>query len=804
MRFFSLLHFNSAMDLHVWYMYISFFITLVIIISRTARADEYQGTRDARFENCKDDKFTEWKERPDLLCPHLINKPNHASCEYMLTTPYHRDIHCACYAEPFWQHNGTKISQLFMEYQHVNGTGVLIQSEHDYNVSEFSFIETIGRLRELPANLCHFRGILMMNISHNKVSWLPSLSCLLMLDYFNASYNRLMFISNNTFSGLKHLRVVDISHNSITVIEPNTFTRDGLRILKMKAANNQLKEIDATSLVLAHKYCYINYENNQIRDIANRLNYTLNIEEGIVTIRTTGIWYFANNSLSRVPDPYTLGLPTMTYYGFMRNIWFRFNENQIHCDCNMYQFLKELMPLLKARIAFKSDWQLLRCVSPTHLSYIEINHSFKEEYLYSLICNYTSCPSRCSCYYQPHLNRTVIDCSKAGLADRLDIVFNNSKWNIYNKNDIRRFLETNVHLFLPNNAFRRIPNNNVLTRTSVLDLSANDLRYIQGHILRKMPREAVININYNTELKTIPIDIRRFKAENVNMSGLVLSCTCDDKNEMYKWLPDWLLTNTNSALRSNHMCLVDGRLVDAIFVTSDYLGCRNLNIISMIIAFACVYIIIIVFLSILHIFRNEIFVLYRRFLQKDHVCHKYDFDLYIAFDDSDYRLFEWMVKTFCARLESCRYNIFFPPRDMSPGDAKENIIRESIGRSRCAIFFLTKTFAEGSDQWMSVEWSTAWQYYKEDRKRKVVCVNYDQLRRRDIKNDVVKAFVSCGACIDFCRNHRSNFIASCFAMIGSPMARSKAMGNVKPKFAGLRKSSNVVKVENGIELMGLC
>ena len=383
------------------------------------------------------------------------------------------------------------------------------------------------------------------------------------------------------------LRVVDLSYNSIVVIEPNTFTQDQLHILKINVANNNLREVDFTNVMLEHKYCYVSYENNQIHDIVNQLNYTFDIDEGFVNISTSGIWYFTINSLSRFPDPAKLGLPSILYFAFLKNIWLRLGENPIYCDCSMYPLLKGLIHGLKSRLV-KLDAEFLGCVLPSHLSYLRINRNFKEEYLYNFICNYTSCPSRCVCYYQPYLNRTVIDCSKAGLADRLDISLNTSNWRIPYQNDLRKSLETNIEVVLSNNACRRIPNTNFLSRTSYLDLSANDMRYIQETILRKMPREAVLNISHNTKLKSIPIDIRRFKVENVNMSGLVLACTCDDKNEMYKWLPDWLLANTKSGFESNPMCSVDGRLVDAKLVTPEYLGCRYMSNISMLYCF-CLY-----------------------------------------------------------------------------------------------------------------------------------------------------------------------------------------------------------------------
>ena len=263
----------------------------------------------------------------------------------------------------------TTISNVFMEFFNVNGTGLLIHSDSYNNPSQISFTETSGILRELPNNLCDFPGLLTINVSHNKISSLQPMSCLTILDTFNASHNRLMLISNNTFTGMAALRVVDLSYNSIVVIEPNTFTQDQLHILKINVANNNLREVDFTNVMLEHKYCYVNYENNQIHDIVNQLNYTFDIDEGFVNISTSGIWYFTNNSLSRFLDPAKLGLPSILYFAFLKNIWLRLRENPIYCDCSMYPLLKGLIDGLKSRLV-KLDAEFLGCVLPSHLSYL--------------------------------------------------------------------------------------------------------------------------------------------------------------------------------------------------------------------------------------------------------------------------------------------------------------------------------------------------------------------------------------------------------------------------------------------------
>ena len=512
---------------------------------------------------------------------------------------------------------------------------------------------------------------------------------------------------------------------------------------------------------------------------------------------SSGIVEFSHNLMTMFPDPNEFGFQTWVDYGFVafQKFWFNWNNNRFYCDCNMYGIAKSIIPLLRRYIVSLDD-SGVRCFRPKRLSYMNIDKNFEEKNLVDFICKYTSCPSRCSCYYQPYMNRIVIDCSKAGMEDVKDIDIENfTEWKIQYKLNEHSFLQTSIHAIFSENAFKTIPNKAFLRRTSFLDMSANDLRFVSASTLKRMQKSAIINISNNPGLKTIPRSILRFERRNVNMSGLVLSCACDDPNKMHIWLPGWLTAENGNSLGRNPFCLVDGQLVDAKYVTCHYLGCNNIN--TAFIALSCVFAFCVGVLGILWIFRHEISVLYRRFQQKDFPLSKFNFDLYIAFDDSDEQLMEWTVRTFCSHLESRGYKIFLPPRDMGVGELKEEVIRENIRCSRCCIFFLNKIFVKGLDQWMMIEWSTAWWYYMKDRDRNLLCVNYDQIRLRDVHNSVLKAFIVSGHCIDFCRNNK--FLASSMEIIGSPIESSKAMLNIKPTFSGLRYNPSMVKVVNGIE-----
>ena len=318
----------------------------------------------------------------------------------------------------------------------------------------------------------------------NKIYRLLPLSCLQILDTLMLVVTAWTYISNETFSDMTSLRIVDLSCNNIVKIQPNTFNQAGLHILKLNVAYNNLRHIDLSNLMPLKKVCFVNYESNQLSDLVNELGYAPYRSIGYKDNESRGIIRLSNNSLSRLPDPSSFGVPSLTYLSFYVRFWIGLSKNNIHCDCNMQPLFKALLPPL-LRHMVHIDTAKLTCSTPSHLSDLKIDSRLKEEYLLDLICNYTICPKGCRCFYCPQQNRTVINCTNAGFKDIMEIDINDvTKWQLrYNRDE---FLEAKIHVLLPNNSFRRIPNKNFLVRTHLLDLSANNLKYIEGIDLTKI------------------------------------------------------------------------------------------------------------------------------------------------------------------------------------------------------------------------------------------------------------------------------------------------------------------------------
>ncbi|KAK3083000.1 hypothetical protein FSP39_011273 [Pinctada imbricata] len=133
--------------------------------------------------------------------------------------------------------------------------------------------------------------------------------------------------------------------------------------------------------------------------------------------------------------------------------------------------------------------------------------------------------------------------------------------------------------------------------------------------------------------------------------------------------------------------------------------------------------------------------------QREHCYKQYEYDIYISMDDGNELLLRWMLHRFCPALKKHGYKVYFPPRDMSVGCFREESIRKTIERSRCVIGFITLSFAREIDEWMALEWRIAWQKYISVYDRKLICINYDQLRYRDIEWPILQKFLRWGTCI---------------------------------------------------------
>ena len=162
---------------------------------------------------------------------------------------------CAC-CEATFKYSSMRTQNLSpatleMEIIALNGSGVLLtrfgthaSEKHNktlvHNVIEMSW----SAMKLIPINICDFRSVILLDLSHNHLSQLRPLSCLEVLNTLDVSHNRLTFIANSTFGGMTKLRSIDLFHNLIRDIEPFTFQQSNIHILSLNVENNLLTSVE--------------------------------------------------------------------------------------------------------------------------------------------------------------------------------------------------------------------------------------------------------------------------------------------------------------------------------------------------------------------------------------------------------------------------------------------------------------------------------------------------------------------------------------------------------------------------------
>ena len=190
------------------------------------------------------------------------------------------------------------------------------------------------------------------------------------------------------------------------------------------------------------------------------------------------------------------------------------------------------------------------------------------------ICNSTQheCIPGCHCFYRPTTDTFVVNCSSARLSGINDINFESFKNRL--QTDLRtKFSNAKVHAYFSNNNIRTFPSGNYLSKTTLLDLSFNDLSQIKSTELQQLHRDVVINITGNPRIIKLPKDIKNFHSLNVKVKGLILKCTCE--NEIHKWLPAWMQQGGEKNRGKIFCDFADKGVIDVIDTSAESLNCND-------------------------------------------------------------------------------------------------------------------------------------------------------------------------------------------------------------------------------------
>ncbi|XP_033733603.1 toll-like receptor 7 [Pecten maximus] len=395
---------------------------------------------------------------------------------------------------------------------------------------------------------------------------------------------------------------------------------------------------------------------------------------------------------------------------------------------------------------FWKQFEVYVCESPPELNGSKVTDIFLTypEKRDLLICNITEfCPKKCHCYNQPSQGRVVVDCQGQNLTTMPKHLpwGNGDRWQ----------------LLLAGNDIQRIENRPYLSRVAELDLSGNPISHIYESAAFVLPSDAKLSIIGN-KLSSLP---RHF--QNRNPSTLVLGrvfilCSCEDL-----WLRSWLSYHRYEESNTSYICqnLGENEITEADFSPLNcFPDSSNLHIILGSLTGALVVIIAVITGRVFCY--PEIYILYRRKIRHVKKSHGFNYDAYISFYDEDRLQRKWVMENLAEYLESRGYSLFIPVRDADLAENREDYLRRKIRRSKNFVIILSEKYFKSTKErqeneemeeaqraYSEFEFDVIWKVYKDDMRRNLIIINFDNLSASEICNRWVKACCRVGEIEDF-------------------------------------------------------
>ncbi|KAK3102583.1 hypothetical protein FSP39_012354 [Pinctada imbricata] len=676
--------------------------------------------------------YFEWTPPDDntttLLCP-----------DYCLAR-LENDECCFCYSVKQWEIGGAEINELLIEYRNLNGTDVSLISNADYNSSlQSSVTHTHGMMAMLPNNICSFNEIVKIIFSNNDIATISDISCLRDIETIDLSYNKLRFISNQTFSGLGKLRNLDLSFNEISHIDPNALQGKDRAIFNINLSNLKIKNIDVSNLLFEKGFCEINYDNNKVEKISNPSGFKVVPGK---TYGKGGLLSLNNCSLTQFINYTDIGLENFSEYYKVFNYSFDTEGTEIGCDCILYPLLEKQLAELEKSWTTLEKHRNLSCTSPESLKDVTIIDIVRHKSLREkMVCDKKeNCPKECTCYEQPIYHHLVVNCSNAGLDEFPKLL----PWH------------SNITLLMDGNDLRALPDVDFLHRVHLLDLSGNEIEKLDKGAVKHLQNNVILNLTGST-MSYLPREL----ASKSNVFGMLnLECDCE-----MVWVIDWNTYNVRNKNTITHCKNYGGKeLADISDQMKTLCGSESDQRFWFGIVTAFIFVVLIFVISALSVFfKPELLILYRQYIRRNTHQHEstrnFETDVYICIDDSYKCAREWVLLTLVSELEKIGLRVFLPCRDETLGIGIGEARSSEIDKSRLYIIVLNKTGFKSNPTddvqfaTLQLELNHIWSNFKKFPMKSVLIVNFDNLSASDVENRYAKAFLRVRVDINVTHRH---------------------------------------------------
>ena len=662
-------------------------------------------------------EYVPWRpadsQRTDLFCP--------ADCE-------ENDECCSCEALTCWEIDShacsVTISNLHIEYLNWFGGSEVIAEMSDATIYEL--IHTGGRMTSLPGNLCAWNFTTIVDLSHNRIQNIDRIRCLEGLYVLRMESNLINSIQNDTFKNFKYLRTVSFANNKLKHLDPFTFEISDGNLHTLNMSFNEFTSVDITNILWTKPFCITDYQGSLMGSITNVLNFTV-AENELIGPGTT------NFNKSRSVEFLNFSEIGVPYERLVKQLDGRFfyDESSMQCDCNLY-------PLFNAVGVKTYDiWPNMldndfRCVSPERMAGKRLKTILDSKNFGLLTCDLIeNCPYKCRCSDRPSESLVTVNCSGAGLTE-LPHEMPLGHWNNYR-----------LDLHLDGNDIQKIDDRNYINRVVNLNMNGNPVSSFPETVAERFEVLATVEIDSYMG-SSIPLHFQKYDPEKVDFGEHPLICDCDNL-----WIGRWL--RSYSAF-NKLSCYANGQVVSAHIVDEYYFQCNDVNDNSpffLLAGFLSVLASLLILTLLGLCFRYELLLLKRRYIQRQNYSTKDArfIDVFISLNDENEDVFNYVAHQVRERLLDSGYSVYIPWFDKTPGATNETEIPTAISFSCNYIVFVCEMY-NNSHQCQS-EFESIWLNYSADINCRLIIINFDALKPKDIHNRPLKACLRMGPVLDF-------------------------------------------------------
>ena len=553
---------------------------------------------------------------------------------------------------------------------------------------------TNSPLTHVPASICKLVNLTSLNLNDNKLTKLPE-NCftkLTKLVTLSVRWNSITGLQDGLFDGMQSLVTLDVSRNHIAFIGLHMFSNSSdltsLRLLDL--SHNRLTFLEPwwyyrcilgsdTSRVI------IWLNNNMISNFTNKLH--LNFRCGMT--RPYGYLHLENNRITHIMDILNgwnveggyLSATLMCLRNLEGGANPRMNINlrgsKYACDCTDFDMYKTVKYLQNDHIL--DDVRCNSKLTPvgTHMLVTSIP-------LTEFVCESTDrCPSGCRCVYRPANATLHVYCSAANLSSLpLDLPPLPKSYVKYK-------------LDLSNNKYlQHLERRAYFLNTSVLDVSNCSLIDTAIEVLKNVSRLRVVDLQGNM-LQTFPRH-----ADTVNISASLLlggnpwRCSCDNS-----WLIGWLQSLSDHILDPGDItCASPSRMYGRLVLKStmeDFCvdPVKRVLTITLSAVASVVFVILILIITGILIYKLRV-KFYRRwkfhpFDRDECVGEDMDYDVFLCSSSEDHNPDGLHI---LREMESNTYRVCYHLRDFLAGAPITDNMIQSIERSKRTVCLVSNNF----------------------------------------------------------------------------------------------------------------